>query len=76
MSKGRVDLPAERDGATSVPYGDTFLLVGGIGVGDRDEIYKFNPDLENWVQIGRLDIPRARPAAMLITPTNVASSLG
>ena len=62
-----------RSGAV-VPYGDTFLIVGGLNgpayYNDSDEIWQFNPDDETWtVREERMSIPRAGHFAGLVDAT-------
>ncbi len=74
LVKGRNELPVAIAGSASVPYGDTFLLVGGhveFGI-----FYQFVPSREDWmVMNGGVDNGAYLPVAMLITPTDVASTV-
>ncbi len=54
--------------SVAVPYGDTFVLVGGHG-DDGERIYKFVPETEGWEVVpGRLDYPRSYVTAMFVDP--------
>ena len=67
------DLPVNGDleGAVSVPYEDTFLVVSGRDYGHtpehRREIYKFDPRTESWITLQqKLSTGRKEFAAFLI----------
>ncbi len=56
--------------AASVPYGNTFLLVGG-----NDEVFKFIPETEQWEEMPeKLSEGRFGVTAMLINLEDIASS--
>lgn len=44
------DLPGSLAAAASVPYGDTFLVVGGYHINELDQIYQFDPENEAWIE--------------------------
>ena len=51
----------------AVPYGSTFLLVGGGGDDYRDTIHKYIASTDEWeLMPERLSIGRETPAAMLV----------
>ena len=55
------DLPIEIFGAASVPYNDSFLLVGGreCGIQQLDTILLYIPESDSWVEMPpKLEIPR------------------
>jgi hypothetical protein len=54
-----------------VPFGDSFLVVGGIMFDGFNEnlstIYLYNPDGDSWtLQDARLKEPKIRPIAMMV----------
>ena len=55
--------------AASVPYDNSFLLIGGYGsgTGDLADIYKYNPDNDEWTMLeSELKTPRYRHVALLV----------
>ena len=42
------DFPLEIAYGESVPFGDTFLVVGGLTDNSQDTIYKYNIETEGW----------------------------
>ena len=53
----------------SVPYQDSFLIVGGHIAGegsDLDTIYYYNPSTDNWDLIGTMTVGRREFAAFLV----------
>ena len=53
-------LPYAIDGATSVPYEDSFLLLGGITTGGyTDGIFMYVPQTDSWTNLYPLKMPRA-----------------
>ena len=52
----------------SVPFGDTFFLVGGIHNGsDSDLIFMYSPTDDSWIQMeGRLESGKYDSTAMLV----------
>ena len=56
----------------SVPYGNTFLLVGG-----NDEVFRFIPETEEWEEMPeKLSQGRFGVTAMLIHPDDIDSHEG
>ena len=42
------EFPSELGQGRSVPFGDTFLVVGGLSSSYHDTIYKYNIETEGW----------------------------
>ncbi len=65
------ELPVKVSAPASVPYGNTFLLVGG----DGDHIFKFLPETEEWeLMPGKLSVSKFGVTAMLIRPEDLGAS--
>ena len=64
------DLPASDrwDAGMSVPFGNTFLIVGGEADGDiSDRIIKYDVDNDDWIELPQtLTTARADGAAFLV----------
>ena len=54
--------------ATSLPYGNSFLAIGGvsIGYGRRNEIWHFNPDSYTWDIVSAMTQERELLAAIAL----------
>ena len=61
------DLPIALFGAASVPYNDSFLLVGGreCGIQQLDTILLYIPESDSWVEMpSKLKTPRQLPTVI------------
>ena len=61
------DLPFALKGAASVPYNDSFLLVGGYDyhTGYLDTILQYIPESDSWVEMpSKLETPRRGPTVI------------
>ena len=67
------NLPSAWYLSTSVPFGDTFLVVGGVSSGSRsDDIYEFDPVANTWkTRIEKMSLDRYDHAAFLV-PDEIA----
>ncbi len=69
---GKHRLPHGLFASTAVPYGNSFLLVGGLerhGGPAVDAVYKFDPETENWILMPqRLNRPKHAVGAVLVRP--------
>ena len=63
-------LPHDLRLADSVPYKDSFLIVGGDEDYDTndelDTILYYNPTLDEWENLGQLSVARSRNAAFMV----------
>ncbi len=67
--------PAFISNGASVPYGKTFLAVGGLiqgGGGNSNNIYSFDPDAEEWVEISRVMTLEREWFAPVVVPPGYA----
>lgn len=64
-------LPQPISLGASVPYGDSFLIVGGFIQGGAEKtVYTFDPQLEDWILLPqKLQIGREQTAAFLVPDT-------
>ena len=70
---GKSNLPTDLYGVSTLEYGDTFLLIGGVCNSAcfpyvySDEILKFDPETETWPALGKkLPVGRANHGAVLV----------
>ena len=62
----RASLPTYIAAGASVPYQDSFLIVGGWDNGGIDTIYYYNPAIDNWDLLDNLDDSRDGMAAFMV----------
>ncbi len=64
----KADLPVDIHLGASVPYQDSFLIVGGIKVSSTylDSVYYYNPNSDIWELIYTLDYGTAYSGAFLV----------
>ena len=62
------DFPGDISDADSVPFGETFLLVGGMSGGaNSDFIFMYSPTNDSWNYVeGRLESGKNKTTAMLV----------
>ena len=60
-------LPEATRAGETVAFGNTFLIVGGLGSNERSEIVQFNPEDESWtVREEAMSLPRVGHYAAMV----------
>ena len=62
-------LPVDITFSASVPYKDSFIIVGGnsdFTRGNLDTIYYYNPSLDDWELLGRMRYERSQATAFMV----------
>ena len=63
-------LPFDIRYGASVPFQDSFLIVGGFSIGELEgylqTVYYYDPNLDQWILIERMDFARERFTAFMV----------
>ena len=62
-------LPKPISEAAIVPFGNSFLLIGGLTYNDDylKDIYQYNPIIDEWIKLeSELQMPRSDHVALLV----------